>query len=120
MLPARTRMRHSNEFATTVRRGRRGSSRAVMVHVVPAAAGQSDGAAVRVGFIVSRAVGPAVVRNRVRRRLRHLITARLGALPAGVAVVVRAHPASAALTSAELAADVDGAFAQALGTRVSA
>jgi ribonuclease P protein component len=115
MLPARARMRRSDEFASTVRRGRRGSSRAVMVHVVPARADQSEDVPVRVGFVVSGAVGPAVVRNRVRRRLRHLVTARLGALPAGTTVVIRAHPAAASLTSAELAGDVDGAFARALG-----
>ena len=43
MLPARTRMRRSAEFAATVRRGRRGSSRVLTVHVVSdPATGVSD------------------------------------------------------------------------------
>ena len=118
MLPARTRMRASAEFAATVRRGRRGSSRALTVHVVPAhvAPGQvgADDATLRVGFVVSTAVGPAVVRNRVRRRLRHLVRARLDRLPQAGAVVIRAQPAAAALSSAELGAELDKALARGL------
>ena len=68
----------------------------------------------RVGFVVSRAVGSAVVRNRVRRRLRHLVRVRLADLPAGAAVVIRAQPAAAQLSSTELARDLDAAFARSL------
>ena len=39
------------------------------------------------GFVVSKAIGGAVVRNRVKRRLRHLMSARIGSLPAGSRVV---------------------------------
>lgn len=49
----------------------------------------------RAGFVVSRAVGGAVVRNRVKRRLRHLAAARLEGLAFPVDVVVRALPAAA-------------------------
>jgi ribonuclease P protein component len=45
----------------------------------------------RVGFVVSKAVGNAVVRNRTKRVLRALMSARLGALPDGVDVIVRAN-----------------------------
>ena len=43
----------------------------------------------RVGFSVGRAVGPAVVRNRLRRRLRAISTAaaRTGQLPPGAYLV---------------------------------
>ena len=54
-----------------------------------------DGDAVRFGFIVSKAVGNAVVRNRVRRRLKAVAINLLDSLPAGSDVVVRALPASA-------------------------
>jgi ribonuclease P protein component len=60
-----------------------------------------------VGFVVSKAVGGAVVRNRTRRRLRALMAARLTRLPAGADVVVRANPAAADATSAQLAHDLD-------------
>jgi ribonuclease P protein component len=61
----------------------------------------------KVGFIVSRAVGPAVVRNRVKRRLRVLVRGYLGVLPAGSLLVVRANPPAAAARQADLAADLD-------------
>lgn len=76
-----------------------------MVHFLP-----SDGDGPRVGFVVSRAVGGAVTRNRVQRRLRHVVRSRLASLPVGALVVVRALPAAAAASSAELAADLDSAL----------
>ncbi len=60
----------------------------------------------RVGFVVSRAVGNAVVRNRVKRRLRHLVREHLSSLPGSAVLVVRALPAAAAASSAELGADL--------------
>lgn len=44
----------------------------------------------RVGFVVSKAVGNAVVRNRTKRVLRALMSDRIDRLPDGVDVVVRA------------------------------
>jgi ribonuclease P protein component len=46
----------------------------------------------RAGFIVSKAVGKAVTRNRVKRRLRHLVASSLSSTPFPVDVVVRALP----------------------------
>ncbi|WP_092602327.1 ribonuclease P protein component [Actinopolyspora xinjiangensis] len=63
----------------------------------------------RVGFVVSKAVGNAVVRHRVARQLRHLMRDRLPALPPGTMVVIRALPPAAAATSAELGRDIDKA-----------
>lgn len=109
MLPASARMRRGAEFTDTVRRGSRGTSRAVTVHL---AAESTDGSP-RVGLVVARAVGPAVVRNRVRRQLRHLLRDRLTVLPAGSALVVRANPAAAAAGFRLLAADLDQALRRA-------
>jgi ribonuclease P protein component len=64
----------------------------------------------RVGFVVSKAVGTAVDRHRVSRRLRHLMRDRLAALPAGTLVVVRALPPAADASSRELGADLDAAL----------
>ena len=47
----------------------------------------------RVGLVVSKAVGNAVVRNRTKRVLRALMSTRVGQLPTGIDVVVRANPA---------------------------
>ncbi len=55
-----------------------------------------------------------MVRNRVKRRLRAVMAARVAALPAGSSVVVRALPAAAGASFADLEADVAGALAQAL------
>ena len=64
----------------------------------------------RVGFVVSKAVGNAVHRNAVKRRLRHLARERLRSLPASAVLVVRALPASAGTTYAGLAQDFDAAL----------
>jgi ribonuclease P protein component len=56
----------------------------------------------RVGFVVSKAVGNAVVRNRTKRRLRASVSTRLTGIPAGLDVVVRANPAAAVATWDEL------------------
>jgi ribonuclease P protein component len=56
----------------------------------------------RVGFVVSKAVGNAVVRNRTKRRLRAGVATRLDGIPAGLDLVVRANPAAADATWDEL------------------
>ncbi|SFB30385.1 ribonuclease P protein component [Nocardioides alpinus] len=63
----------------------------------------------QVGFTVSKAVGNAVVRNRVKRRLRHLTRehlATLEGLPGRAALVVRALPPAAAASYADLGVDL--------------
>ncbi len=67
-----------------------------------------------VGFIVSRAVGNAVTRNRVTRQLRHLMRDRYRSLPPGTGVVVRALPAAAGRRSADLGGSLDRALGRAL------
>jgi len=57
----------------------------------------------RVGFVVSKAVGNAVTRNRAKRRLRAIMATQLSGIPNGVDVVVRANPAAARATFHELA-----------------
>lgn len=64
----------------------------------------------QVGFVVSKAVGNAVVRHRVTRRLRHVMRARIERFPAGTLVVVRALPPAAASSSRELGVDIDAAL----------
>ena len=44
------------------------------------------------GFVVSKKIGNAVVRNRVTRRLREIVRPHLETLPAGSAIVLRALP----------------------------
>jgi ribonuclease P protein component len=118
VLPATARLRQRAEFTATVRRGRRGRSGLLAVHVDRTPASDSVPVDVlddpRVGFVVSRTVGPAVVRNRVLRRLRHLMASRLELLPGGSRVVVRAFPPAATASSDGLAEALDRALGQAL------
>ncbi len=85
----------------------------LVVHAVLGADPQS-----RVGFVVSKAVGGAVVRNRVKRRLRHLVATELSRTPSGPGesardYVVRALPA-AGTTPDRLADDLASAWGQVL------
>jgi ribonuclease P protein component len=67
---------------------------------------------VQVGLVVSKAVGPAVTRNRVKRRLRHQLRARLGDLPAGGTLVVRALPPAATASYDDLGRELDRGLAR--------
>ncbi len=67
----------------------------------------------KVGFAVSRRIGNAVTRNQVTRRLRHLMRARLGRLPAGATLVIRALPPAATLDFATLERDLEGCLRRA-------
>ena len=62
----------------------------------------------RVGFVVSKAIGNAVARNRVKRRLRALVRDRLPEVDPQIDWVVRALPPAAATT--DLADDLDSAW----------
>ncbi|NYI05406.1 ribonuclease P protein component [Allostreptomyces psammosilenae] len=66
---------------------------------------------------MSKAVGPAVVRNKVKRRLRHLVRERLDRLPAGSLLVVRALPPAADGDVTVLAEDLDAALRRLLTPR---
>src|SRR5690606_7844822 len=131
-LPAASRLTKSQEFRRGIRRGRRAGRSRLVVHALrpgtPETGRVREGAehralskahstptrdstgSTRVGFVVSKAVGNAVVRHRTTRRLRHLMRDRIPALPAGTLVVVRALPPAANASSRELGADLDSAL----------
>ena len=115
MLPAGHRLRASSDFAAALRgpRGARAGSTLIVVHAnqTDARAGQPP----RVGFVVSKAVGTAVVRNRTKRRLRALMAARVRDVPAGTDVVVRANPVAAQADSSALGAELDRLLGRVLG-----
>ena len=117
VLPADHRLRSSAEFALTVRRGVRVGRPTLVVHAWRRGDGEgvvTGGPVTRVGFVVSSAVGGAVVRNRVKRRMRALSRPLVMGHPnAGCSVVVRALP-SASGESSRLGDDLTSAFMAAL------
>jgi ribonuclease P protein component len=106
-------MRSGEDFRHTMRRGARGAQPTLVTHVVLRSSAPGTGGHSSVGFVVSKAVGSAVDRNRVKRQLRHLMRERLETLPAGSRVVVRALPASRGAGSSTLAEHLDAALARA-------
>ena len=120
MLPARHRLRDSAGFRHAVRAGHRSGGRLLVVHLLD----EDRSGDSRAGLIVAKSVGTAVIRNTVKRRLRHLVAQQLGCrpwsdgrtdgsidrpgpLPAGSLLVVRALPDAAGSSSAELGAELD-------------
>lgn len=119
MLPADARIRSSQDFGSALKRGRRAARGGVVVHWAPATVPSQDIAAqpptppaadanrtARAGFVVSKAVGNAVMRNKVKRRLRHAVAAELPHWPPGTDVVVRATPRAAERDFAQLQRDL--------------
>ena len=115
MLPRLLRMQNSKDFRRTTRRGLRASRPTLIVHAVRAPDDVASGkdpaiqSGPRIGFIVSGAVGNAVTRNRVKRRLRHLAAAHVPDTPVGMDIVVRALPRSATVP-AEVPEDFGSAW----------
>lgn len=100
MLAPDNRLRHSDAFRRTVKSGRRAGSPALVLHLLLDSSLESEPP--KVGFVVSKGVGSAVVRNLVKRRLRHIVRDFLTTLPASSELVVRAQPVAATMTSSEL------------------
>ena len=105
MLPAAQRLREPALFRDAVRRGRRAGSTTLAVHWLAVDPSDEEGPT-RIGLVVSKAVGNAVTRNLVKRRIRHLCREQLTALPASGVLVVRANAAAATAPARELRADL--------------
>lgn len=114
MLSAPNRMVDSQEFVETTRKGARQGNRNLVVSVLvqPLEPGSEFK---RVGFVVrKRQIPKAVDRNKVKRRLRHLMRERISFLPGGSRVVVRAMTSSLELDYGQLGQSLDRALWPAL------
>lgn len=107
MLPGRNRIRQAEDFRRVFRTGRKSGTRHVVIHALRTA---DESHAARVGFVVSKAVGNAVTRNLVKRRLRAIMYPRLERLGPDAMVVLRALPAAASADFAGLEKSVDRAL----------
>lgn len=99
MIPTAWRIRDSQTFRDVVRQGKRYGGKYCVVHSF-----QSTDDDVLVGFVVSKAVGNAVARNRVKRRLRHIMADL--PLNQGARIVVRALPRAQQATFSELSSEL--------------
>lgn len=89
------RLSRSADFDRVFRNGRSHAGRELVLYVFPRGEG-ADAGAPRLGLSVSRKVGGAIQRNRVKRLLREAFDVEGGRLPAGTdAVVVARHEANA-------------------------
>jgi ribonuclease P protein component len=69
----------------------------------------------RFGFIVSRQVGSAVMRNTVRRRLKAVCAESLDSVLPGHEIVIRALPGAATASFGDLRAEVSRCLARRAG-----
>jgi ribonuclease P protein component len=97
MLPQHLRLKRSQDFHAVRQAGRRWRGKLISLSVLPSGLPHS-----RYGFVVSRSVGAAVVRNRVKRRLRAAVRSLLPHLVEGYDAVIIAHPPAAEATFQEL------------------
>lgn len=98
MLPKAYRLTRSRDFARVRRSGRSSGSPLLAVYVLPARTPE-----LRIGFSVSKRVGKATVRNRVKRLMREAVRHQLASIRRGQDLVFIARPASASASYAQIA-----------------
>jgi ribonuclease P protein component len=97
----------SPEFERVYRKGSVYKGKLFSVHVLSNAVGKP-----RLGLSVSKKVGTAVERNRVRRRLKEIFRSSADKLPGNLDFVVSARPAAAEASFKELKEEFLGALSR--------
>ena len=85
----RNRLSRSRDFDAVYRHGRSVSTRYLVLYWFPR---EDEPGEPRLGLAVPRAIGTAVVRNRIKRRLRELWRSRLERIPGGRDYVLIVRP----------------------------
>jgi ribonuclease P protein component len=106
----RGRLSRSAEFERVYRQGRSTANRHLVVYAFPNAATEQP----RLGLSVSRKVGGAVERNRVKRVLREAFASAEPTLRAGQDIVVVARPSAAELVERDGLSGVEKSLAELL------
>ncbi len=102
------RLRHRADFERARRQGRSWADRLLVL-----VAARNDLPRTRCGFLVSGRLGTAVVRTRVRRRLREIMRRALAAVEPGWDLVLVARPPAASAGYQELASSATQLLARA-------
>lgn len=105
MLAKVNRIAKADDYRSVVRRGRRVVSGSTVSYIRM----NPNGGPPRFGFIVAKTVGNAVVRNRVRRRLKAASFSALSRVSDGTDIVFRALPPASTASFDDLSAEVDRA-----------
>jgi ribonuclease P protein component len=120
--PKRRRLSRSAEFERVYRQGRSRSNRFLVLYAFPRADDAADdgGEGPRLGLSVSRRVGGAVDRTRVKRVLREAFWAEAERLPEGSDYVVVARPDARELAEREGMPGVRTALSELVGALTGA
>lgn len=86
MLPQLNRINQAAEFRRVMRNGKKRAGRYSVYYVL-----NGEGVS-KAGFVVSKAAGNAVTRNRIKRRYRELARKFISQNPNGTLLVIRAKP----------------------------
>ena len=85
--PRSVRLLRHADFERVYKQGRRHFASHMTVFYSPRTGEGTEAASLRVGFTVSKALGGAVVRNRLKRRLREAVRLH-GMIPAAMDIVI--------------------------------
>jgi ribonuclease P protein component len=105
-LPKELRLRHRKDFDQVFQHGRSWNDNLLVLRALPNHLDHN-----RYGFVTSKRLGGAVVRNRVRRRLREIV--RHAPVKAGFDVVLSAKTTAPAAEFADLRTSVSRLFSRA-------
>jgi ribonuclease P protein component len=95
-LPRRERLTSPREYREVFERGRRTAGQAFICYIA-----RNEGQGRKLGIAVSRKVGGAVIRNRVKRYIREVYRTSRAQLDDDARMVIVARPAAASLSFAE-------------------